>query len=74
MKAAGRESPFSSLFSPDPSRVAVPSAAFLHQAAFVEHVGADNIVPHVETALARAQEVWARGPAQFAKVPAGSHQ
>ena len=47
-------------------------AAFLHQAAFIEHVGADNIVPHVEAALARAQEVWARGPAQFPKVPAGS--
>ena len=47
-------------------------AAFLHQAEFVEHVGADNIVPHVEAALARAQEVWARGPAQFPKVPAGS--
>ena len=47
-------------------------AAFLHQAEFVEHVGADNIVPHVEAALARAQEVWARGPGQFPKVPAGS--
>lgn len=32
-------------------------AAFLHQADFVEHVGAANIVPHVEAALARAREV-----------------
>ena len=34
-------------------------AAFLHQAEFVEHVGARNIVPHVEAALARAQEIQA---------------
>ena len=47
-------------------------AAFLHQAEFVEHVGADNIVPHVEAALARAQEVWARGPVQLQKVAAGT--
>jgi SulP family sulfate permease len=36
-------------------------AAFLHQSEFIEHVGADNIVPHVEAALTRAQEVWSRG-------------
>ena len=47
-------------------------AAFLHQAAFIEHVGADNIVPHVEAALTRAQEMWARGPVQLQKVAAGS--
>ena len=34
-------------------------AAFLHQAEFMEHVGAKNIVPHVEAALARAQEIQA---------------
>ncbi len=33
-------------------------AAFLHRAEFVEHVGAHNIVPHVEAALERAQAVW----------------
>ena len=32
-------------------------AAFLRQADFVEHVGAANIVPHVEAALARAREI-----------------
>ncbi len=47
-------------------------AAFLHQAAFVDHVGADNIVPHVEAALARAQEVWARGPVQLPEIVAGT--
>ena len=35
-------------------------AALLHQAEFVDHVGADNIVPHVEAALVRAQELRAR--------------
>jgi len=35
-------------------------AAFLHQAAFVEHVGAENILPHVQAALGRAQELRAR--------------
>ena len=56
----------------DPLRRSRAAGGFLHQAEFVEHVGADNIVPHVEAALARAQEVWARGPGQFPKVPAGS--
>lgn len=32
-------------------------AAFLEQAEFVEHVGPDNIVPNIEAALARAQEI-----------------
>src|SRR6185295_10360333 len=34
-------------------------AQFLHQAEFIEHVGADNIVPHVAAALARAKEIQA---------------
>ena len=33
---------------------------FLEQAEFVEHVGAENIVPHVEAALARANEIRAQ--------------
>jgi sulfate permease, SulP family len=32
-------------------------ARLLHQADFVEHVGQENIVPHVEAALARAREI-----------------
>jgi len=32
-------------------------AAFLEQAEFVEHVGPDNIVPNIEAALTRAQEI-----------------
>jgi SulP family sulfate permease len=32
-------------------------AALLRQAAFVAHVGADNVVPHFEAALARAREI-----------------
>jgi SulP family sulfate permease len=35
-------------------------AAFLHQSEFVRHVGANNIVPHVQAALVRAQEVRAQ--------------
>jgi SulP family sulfate permease len=35
-------------------------AAFLHQAEFVHHVGAENILPNVEAALVRAQELRAR--------------
>ena len=35
-------------------------AAFLEQAEFVEHVGRQNIVPHVQAALDRAREVQAR--------------
>jgi sulfate permease, SulP family len=31
---------------------------FLQQAGIVRHVGAPNLVPHVQAALARAQEVW----------------
>jgi SulP family sulfate permease len=40
-------------------------AALLHQSAFVEHLGADNIVPHFQAALARAralyEELWGAG-------------
>jgi len=35
-------------------------AAFLDQAAFVEHVGKHNIVPHVQAALDRAHEIRSR--------------
>jgi sulfate permease, SulP family len=34
-------------------------AAFLQQAEFVRHIGVKNIVPHVEAALARANEILA---------------
>ncbi len=35
-------------------------AQFLHQAELIHHVGADNIVPHVKAALARAEEIHSR--------------
>ena len=35
-------------------------AQFLQQAELVNHVGADNIVPHVQAALTRAQEIYSR--------------
>jgi SulP family sulfate permease len=35
-------------------------AAFLHRAELVDHVGANNIVPHVQAALARAQDIHSR--------------
>jgi SulP family sulfate permease len=35
-------------------------AALLHQAEFVAHVGKDNIVPHVQAALARASDIRSR--------------
>jgi SulP family sulfate permease len=35
-------------------------AQLLHQADFVNHVGADNILPHVQAALARAKELHSR--------------
>lgn len=35
-------------------------AELLHQTEFVEHVGEDNIVPHVEAALARARDIQSR--------------
>ncbi len=34
-------------------------AALLHQTEFIEHVGADNLVPHVQAALARAEQIQA---------------
>jgi sulfate permease, SulP family len=33
-------------------------ARFLDQAEFVEHVGSENILPHVQAALQRATQVW----------------
>jgi SulP family sulfate permease len=36
-------------------------ADFLHQAEFVEHVGADNIVEHVQAALIRAADIQTAG-------------
>jgi SulP family sulfate permease len=35
-------------------------AELLHQTEFVEHVGEDNIVPHVDAALMRAREIQSR--------------
>jgi SulP family sulfate permease len=35
-------------------------AELLHQTEFVEHVGEDNIVPHVDAALVRAREIQSR--------------
>ncbi|MQA31855.1 MAG: STAS domain-containing protein [Luteitalea sp.] len=35
-------------------------ARFLHQAKFIDHVGANNIVPHVQAALTRAQDIRSR--------------
>src|SRR5690606_20782782 len=37
-------------------------AAFLDQAAFVEHVGRENILPHVQAAIERAKQIAARMP------------
>lgn len=33
----------------------------MHRAEFVDHVGAENILPHVEAALERARDLYARG-------------
>ena len=33
-------------------------AELLRQVEFVEHVGARNIVPHVDAALKRAEQIW----------------
>jgi SulP family sulfate permease len=35
-------------------------AELLEQAEFVEHVGRENLVPHVEAALERARELMSR--------------
>ncbi len=32
-------------------------ARFLHEAEFIEHVGAENILPHVDAALRRARDI-----------------
>lgn len=37
-------------------------AALLRRAEFVEHVGGDNVVPHFEAALARAEAIHLAGP------------
>ena len=34
-------------------------AEFLKQAKFVEHIGKENILPHVQAALGRASEIYA---------------
>ena len=39
-------------------------AAFLDRAEFREHVGADNIQPHVQAAIDRAREIHAAHGAQ----------
>ncbi len=45
-------------------------ASLMNQAEFHRHVGAENILPHVEGALKRAAEIWAtRGPWQPSQVP-----
>lgn len=36
-------------------------AQLLEQAEFVEHVGKENILPHVEAALRRAEEIQSAG-------------
>jgi SulP family sulfate permease len=41
-------------------------AAFLAQGAFVAHVGERNIAPHVQAALARANEIRAEWPDRVA--------
>jgi hypothetical protein len=42
----------------------------MNQAEFHRHVGAENILPHVEAALKRAAEIWAtRGPWQPSQAP-----
>jgi SulP family sulfate permease len=45
-------------------------ASLMNQAEFHRHVGAENILPHVEGALKRAAEIWAtRGPWQPSHAP-----
>jgi len=46
-------------------------SALMNEAEFHRHVGADNILPHVEGALQRAAEIWAAtGPRQPQQPPA----
>jgi hypothetical protein len=45
-------------------------ASLMNQAEFHRHVGAENILPHVEGALKRAAEIWStRGPWQPLHAP-----
>jgi SulP family sulfate permease len=46
-------------------------AALMNQAEFHRHIGAENILPHVEAALMRAGEIWsAKGGPQPSRPPA----
>jgi hypothetical protein len=46
-------------------------SALMNEAEFHRHVGAANILPHVEGALQRAAEIWAAtGPRQPQQPPA----
>jgi len=48
---------------PQPSRL-------MNKAEFHRHVGAENILPHVDGALKRAAEIWATtGPRQPSQAP-----
>jgi sulfate permease, SulP family len=44
-------------------------AALMSGAEFHRHVGAENILPHVEAALKRASEIWETGPQQPSQAP-----
>ena len=45
-------------------------ARLMNEAEFHRHVGAENILPHVEGALKRAAEIWATsGPGQPSQQP-----
>jgi sulfate permease, SulP family len=44
-------------------------AALMSGAEFHRHVGAENILPHVEAALKRASEIWGTGPQQPSQAP-----
>ncbi len=44
-------------------------AALMSGAEFHRHVGAENILPHVEAALQRASEIWGSGPQQPSQAP-----
>jgi len=44
-------------------------AALMSGAEFHRHVGAENILPHVEAALKRASEIWETGPQQPLQAP-----
>jgi SulP family sulfate permease len=44
-------------------------AALMSGAEFHRHVGAENILPHVDAALKRASEIWETGPRQPSHAP-----